>query len=135
MTKPVYHVRLAGKDYPIRFGFRAQSEFCEHKGWNLSDLERMGDRFALSDLPVLLLIGLRDHARHEGRGFEKSEADIVDLLDDDATTVIGEGGVLVQAVMAFMRAAQSGASTNGTEEGAKKKRPAKKAAASPGTTS
>lgn len=138
--KPIYHVRLAGRDYPVRYGFKAQNAFCEHKGWKLSALMDLSEDLAFGDLPALILIGMRDAAEKEGRAFTLTESDVVDLLDDDETDVLGERGAMVQAVNAFLHASKTGESRTGQngQAGAgdeAKKKPMPKAKKSPGTRS
>jgi hypothetical protein len=80
MTK---HVKIAGKEYAVKYGFAALMEFTDMLNISMNELESIGNNMSLTNAVSLIWCGLKHGARSEKKEFGMAIEDVADLLDDD----------------------------------------------------
>ncbi len=110
-------VKIAGKNFPLYFGFNALRKFCRNTGTSLSKLQTLGEDMTLDDALQLIVVGLEEGVRKAGTGEIVTPDEMGDLLDEDM-------GGLSEALKVFGE--QIGDNLGGEKKGAKKKDSKKK---------
>jgi len=76
-------VKIAGKEYPIKFGMNALRKYGIRTNTSLSDLDKLGENMMLNSALTLILCGLEDGFRKAKQEFILSIDDLADLIDED----------------------------------------------------
>jgi len=76
-------VRIAGKVYPIKYGFAALRAFSEATGTTLAGIDKMVKEMTFTQAIGLVWAGLKDGARVTKKPFNMDLDDVADLLDED----------------------------------------------------
>jgi len=74
---------IAGKDYPVKYGYAALRHFSDATGTTLGDLGTMGESMTITQAIALVWAGLKDGARVTKTEFDLDLDDVADLLDED----------------------------------------------------
>jgi len=74
---------IAGKDYPVKYGFAALRAFSDATGTTLGDLGKLGSNMTFTQALALVWAGLKDGARVTKIEFNLTIDDVADLLDED----------------------------------------------------
>ena len=77
------HIEIAGKKYPVKYGFNALRIFTVETGISFQYIGKLGDGITLEQAICLMYAGLKDGARVEKVDFTMSMDDVADLLDQD----------------------------------------------------
>ena len=77
------HIEIAGKNYPIKYGFNALRIFTAETGISFQDIGKLSEGINLEQAICLMYAGLKDGARVERVEFHLTIDDIADLLDQD----------------------------------------------------
>ena len=77
------HIEIAGKKYPVKYGFNALRIFTNLYGIKLQDMGQLSTEINLEQAIFLMYAGLKDGARAEKTSFKLSVDDVADLLDED----------------------------------------------------
>jgi hypothetical protein len=77
------HIEIAGKTYPVKYGFNALRIFTSLSGVKLQDMGQLSTEINLEQAIFLMYAGLKDGARAEKINFTLSVDDVADLLDQD----------------------------------------------------
>jgi hypothetical protein len=76
-------VIIAGKDYPVKYGFAALRAFSDATGTTLGALGTLGESMTITQAIALVWAGLKDGARVTKIDFTLDIDDVADLLDED----------------------------------------------------
>jgi hypothetical protein len=76
-------VELAGKNYPIFFGFNGLRKYCGLTGTSLNKLMSLGQDMTLDQALKLVLIGIEEGCRKSGQEMTLTIDDLGDILDQD----------------------------------------------------
>ena len=76
-------VFIAGKDYPVKYGFAALRAFSDATGTTLGELGAMANNMTITQAIALVWAGLKDGARVTKQDFVLSIDDVADLMDED----------------------------------------------------
>ena len=79
-AKPVI---IAGKDYPVKYGFAALRAFSDVTGTTLGELGSLGESMTITQAIALVWAGLKDGARVTKMNFDLELDDVADMLDED----------------------------------------------------
>lgn len=82
-TKMQEHIEIAGKSYPIKYGFNALRIFTAQTGISFQEIGNLSEGITLEQAICLMYAGLKDGARVEKAEFTMTIDDISDLLDED----------------------------------------------------
>lgn len=77
------HIDIAGKTYPVKYGFNALRIFTNLSGIKLQDMGQLSTDINLEHAILLMYAGLKDGARAEKATFTLSVDEVADLLDQD----------------------------------------------------
>tara|TARA_R110002167_G_scaffold111806_2_gene283878 strand:+ start:4094 stop:4423 length:330 start_codon:yes stop_codon:yes gene_type:complete len=80
-AKPII---IAGKDYPVKYGYAALRHFSDATGTTLGDLSNMGESMTITQAIALVWAGLKDGARVTKTEFTLELDEVADLLDEDS---------------------------------------------------
>jgi ABC-type transporter Mla subunit MlaD len=105
-------VKVAGKMYPIKYGFAALRAFSDVTGTTLQRMDQLASNMTLTQAIALVWAGMKDGARVTGEDFSLELDDVADLLDADS-----EG--LSRVLDVFVQSMEAPANNKGT---AKKKK-------------
>lgn len=105
-------VKIAKKNYPVRFGMAAMMTFTKLTNKGLNDLATMGENMSIEEGIALCYAGLKQGARKAGQAFEMELEDIADLFDED------QNGMM--AIMEVFTEAYEVEEEKGNAKGAKK---------------
>lgn len=78
------HVKVGGKDRPVRFGNRAMSIFARETGASFGSVSQPIENWRVDHLFALFWAGLTAGAQKEGAAFDASVDDVADWCDDPA---------------------------------------------------
>jgi len=84
-------VKVAGKMYPIKYGFAALRAFSDVTGTTLKDMDQLAVNMTLTQAIALVWAGMKNGARVTGEEFSLELDQVADLLDEDAD---GLGNIL-----------------------------------------
>jgi|TARA_R100001594_G_scaffold47862_1_gene80773 hypothetical protein len=76
-------VELAGKNYPIFFGFNGLRKYCGMTGTSLNKLMTLGQDMTLDQALKLVLIGIEEGCRKSGQEMQLTIDELGDMLDND----------------------------------------------------
>ena len=76
-------VKIAGKVYPVKYGFAALRAFSDVTGTTLSEMDKLGNDMTFTQAIGLVWAGLKDGARVTKEEFNMDLDDVADLLDAD----------------------------------------------------
>lgn len=76
-------IRIAGKIYPVKYGFAAIRNFCEVTGSTLDDFKKFKDDVTITQAIAICWAGLKDGARVMKKPFDMDLDDVADLVDVD----------------------------------------------------
>ena len=76
-------VIIAGKDYPVKYGYAALRHFSDTTGTTLGALGTLGETMTITQAIALVWAGLKDGARVTSQEFNLELDDVADLLDAD----------------------------------------------------
>ena len=76
-------VEIAGKQYPLFFGFNGLRKYCALTGTSLNKLMNLGQDMTLDQALKLVLIGIEEGCRKSGQTFNLNIDELSDMLDTD----------------------------------------------------
>jgi len=76
-------IRIAGKVYPVKYGFAALRAFSDATGTSLADMDKLATEMSFTQAIGLVWAGLKDGARVTKKPFNMDLDDVADLLDED----------------------------------------------------
>tara|TARA_R110000824_G_C14978430_1_gene653891 strand:- start:227 stop:565 length:339 start_codon:yes stop_codon:yes gene_type:complete len=76
-------IRIAGKIYPVKYGFAAIRNYCEITGSALDDFKKFKDEMTVTQAVAICWAGLKDGARVMKKPFDMELDDVSDLVDVD----------------------------------------------------
>ena len=76
-------IEIAGKNYPIFFGFNGLRKYCALTGTSLNKLMTLGQDMTLDQALKLVLVGIEEGCRKSGQNFKLSIDELGDMLDTD----------------------------------------------------
>ena len=76
-------VSIAGKKYPIFFGFNGLRKYCGITGTSLQKLMSIGQDMTLDEALKLVLVGIEEGCRKSGQDFNLTIDELGDMLDTD----------------------------------------------------
>jgi hypothetical protein len=76
-------IRIAGKIYPVKYGFAALRNYCEVTGSTLEDFDKFKDDVTITQAIAICWAGLKDGARVMKKPFDMELDDVADLVDVD----------------------------------------------------
>ena len=80
-------VVIAGKNYPVKFGFNALRLFGNETGKTLAEIMSLNNNIGINDAIALMWSGLKDGHRVEKTPFNLTMDDVSDLLDADQSAL------------------------------------------------
>lgn len=80
-------VVIAGKNYPVKFGFNALRLFGNETGKTLAEIMSLNNNIGINDAIALMWAGLKDGHRVEKIPFNLTMDDVSDLLDADQSAL------------------------------------------------
>lgn len=78
-------VEIAGKQYPLFFGFNGLRKYCGITGTSLNKLMSLGQDMTLDQALTLVLVGIEEGCRKSGQDFNMTIDELSDMLDTDMT--------------------------------------------------
>jgi len=78
-------VEIAGKQYPLFFGFNGLRKYCAKTGTSLNKLMSLGQEMTLDQALTLVLVGIEEGCRKSGQEFNLTIDELSDKLDTDMT--------------------------------------------------
>tara|TARA_R110000765_G_C18818136_1_gene595481 strand:+ start:481 stop:831 length:351 start_codon:yes stop_codon:yes gene_type:complete len=78
-------IEMAGKKYPIFFGFNGLRKYCGITGTSLNQLMNLGQDMTLDEALKLVLVGIEEGSRKAEQEFNLSIDELGDMLDSDMT--------------------------------------------------
>lgn len=76
-------IEMAGKKYPIFFGFNGLRKYCGLTGTSLNQLMNLGQDMTLDEALKLVLVGIEEGSRKADQDFNLSIDELGDMLDSD----------------------------------------------------
>ena len=76
-------IEIAGKKFPIFFGFNGLRKYCGNTGTSLQMLMNLGENMTLDQALQLVLVGIEEGCRKSGEEFNLTIDDLGDMLDSD----------------------------------------------------
>ena len=76
-------VEIAGKQYPLFFGFNGLRKYCAITGTSLNKLMNLGQDMTLDQALKLVLVGIEEGCRKSGQEFNMTIDELSDKLDTD----------------------------------------------------
>jgi|TARA_Y100001973_G_scaffold78272_1_gene114870 hypothetical protein len=102
-------IKVAGKFYPIKYGFAALRAFSDVTGTTLKSMDQLAANMTLTQAIALVWAGMKDGARVTGEEFSLELDDVADLLDKD-----GDG--LGRVLDVFVQSMEPPATNKGTKK-------------------
>ena len=83
------NVKINGKEFPIKFSYKALSKICELKGIGLAQIEELFtfDKIQPYDIVIIAFAGLEEGARRLKIAFDLTIDDVDDLLYADIQAI------------------------------------------------
>lgn len=78
-------IEIAGKKFPIFFGFNGLRKYCGMTGTPLQKLMTLGQEMTLDQALKLVLVGIEEGCRKSGQEFKLTIDELGDMLDSDMT--------------------------------------------------
>jgi len=76
-------IDIAGKNYPVFFGFNGLRKYCAKTGTSLNKLMSLGQDMTLDEALQLVLIGIEEGCRKSGQVHKLTIDELGDMLDTD----------------------------------------------------
>jgi hypothetical protein len=76
-------VEIAGKQFPIFFGFNGLRKYCGKTGTSLNKLMSLGQDMTLDQALTLVLVGIEEGCRKSSQDFNLTIDELSDMLDTD----------------------------------------------------
>lgn len=82
-------VKIANKEFPVKFSFQALNELCELRQCSLAELDELADPDKVKPIDILFLAfaGLKEGARREGKELKLTMDQVDDLLSSDMAAI------------------------------------------------
>ena len=82
-------VKIANKEFPVKFSFQALDELCELRQCSLAGLDELSDPNKIKPVDILYLAytGLKEGARREGKDFDLTLDQVDDLISSDMAAI------------------------------------------------